>query len=173
MKLIVGLGNPWKEYIYTRHNVGFMMIDLVREAWRFEEWKDSAFQWVMSEGMLKWEKILLLKPSTYMNLSGESIASVVHFYKLDPSSDILVISDDIDMEFAKVRYRKEWSHGWQNGLKDILLKVGTNEIKRIKIGIGRDERYSVSDWVLSKFNKEERELLETEVFHKVTEYLNP
>ena len=172
MKLIVGLGNPGKKYISTRHNVGFMMIDMIREDWRFEEWKDSQFQWAVSEWMQKWEKIILLKPTTYMNLSGESIASVVQFYKLDPRTDMLIISDDIDMEFAKVRYREEWSHGWQNGLKDIMLKVGTNQISRIKIGIGRDERYNVSDWVLSQFTKEEEEILREAVYHKVIEYLS-
>lgn len=164
MKVIVGLGNPGKEYTYTRHNVGFILLDMIREAWTFEEWKDSKFQWLISEWMHKWEKILLLKPTTYMNLSGDSIASVVNFYKLDPKTDILIISDDIDMEFAKVRYREEWSHGGQNGLKDSILKLGTHEISRIKVGIGRDEHYSMSDWVLSNFTKEEREPLENEVF---------
>ena len=98
-----------------------------------------------------------------MNLSGDSIASIVNFYKLDPKTDILIISDDIDMEFAKVRYRKEWSHGGQNGLRDISLKIGTHEFSRIKIGIGRHEKYSVSDWVLSKFTKEEVCMLKDEV----------
>lgn len=108
-----------------------------------------------------------------MNLSGDSIASVVNYYELDPKTDILIISDDIDMEFAKVRYREEWSHGGQNGLKDSILKLGTHEISRIKVGIGRDEHYSMSDWVLSNFTKEEQKILQDEVFHKVLENITP
>jgi peptidyl-tRNA hydrolase, PTH1 family len=88
-----------------------------------------------------------------MNLSGESVSSLVNFYKLNPKTDILVISDDIDMEFAKIRYREKGSHGGQNGLRDIIARIGTDEYSRIKIGIGRHEHMSVSDWVLSKFQK--------------------
>lgn len=107
-----------------------------------------------------------------MNLSGQSVASLVNFYKLDPKTDILVISDDIDMEFAKVRFRAKGSHGGQNGLRSIIEQLGTDEFARIKIGIGRDERYSVSDWVLSQFQKDEKELLTTEVFSKVENSIN-
>ena len=104
-----------------------------------------------------------------MNLSGQSVASLVAFYKLDPRTDLYIISDDIDMEFAKVRFRTDGNHGGQNGLRDIIEKLGTNEFSRIKIGIGRDDRYSVSDWVLSKFTKEEQKILQDEVFQKVLE----
>ncbi len=100
-----------------------------------------------------------------MNLSGAAILTLTNFYKLDPKKDIIIISDDIDMEFAKVRYRKEGSHGGQNGLRDIVEKLGTNEFSRIKIGIGRHEKYSVSDWVLSKFMKEEMKTIEDEIYH--------
>lgn len=172
MKVIVGLGNPGKEYASTRHNVGFFMVDLLRKAWNLSDWKDSKFHGVVSEGNYNGEKILLLKPTTYMNLSGQSIASLIGFYKLDPKLDLCVISDDIDMEFAKVRFRKDGSHGGQNGLKDIILKLGTNEFARIKIGIGRDDRYSVSDWVLSIFTKEEQKILQDEVFQKVLENIS-
>ena len=102
-----------------------------------------------------------------MNLSGEAVASIVNFYKLDPKFDILVISDDIDMEFGKIRFRTKWSHGGQKGLWDIIQRLGTNEFARIKIGIGRDERFAVSDWVLSKFTKEEIEKIEGEIFTEV------
>lgn len=172
MKLIVGLGNPGKEYVHTRHNVGFMMLDKLREIWNFEGWKDSKFHGVISEWTRNGEKIFLLKPTTYMNLSGQSVASLIGFYKLDPKIDLCVISDDIDMEFAKVRYRKEWSHGGQNGLKDIMLKLWSNEFHRIKIGIGRDERYSVSDWVLSQFTQEEIFQLDSPIFEIVDEKID-
>ncbi len=106
-----------------------------------------------------------------MNLSGDTVARIVSYYKLDPKRDILIISDDIDMEFAKVRFRAEGSHGGQNGLRDIISKLGTNEFARIKIGIGRDERYSVSDWVLSKFTPDEKNRIDGEVREKVQEYI--
>ena len=109
---------------------------------------------------------------TFMNLSGDAVHPLIQFYKLDVSKDILVISDDLDMEFAKVRYRLQWSHGGQNGLKDIVTKLGTQNISRIKIGIGRDERYAVSDWVLSRFQKEEREILDIDIFPQVEEYID-
>lgn len=112
-----------------------------------------------------------IKPDTFMNLSGDAVAQLVWFYKIDPRSDILVISDDIDMEFWKVRYRSEWSHGGQNGLRDIIQKLGTNEFSRIKIGIGRDDRYTVSDWVLSQLTPSEKLILDKEVFPKVQEYI--
>ena len=97
--------------------------------------------------------------------------SIVNFYKLDPKADILVISDDIDMDFAKVRYRGKGSHGGQNGLRDIIAKLGSDEFSRIKIGIGRHEQYSVSDWVLSKFTKEEVKELHEEVFLQIEVYI--
>lgn len=102
-----------------------------------------------------------------MNLSGDAVGSIVNFYKLDAKNEILIISDDIDMEFGKVRYREKWSHGWQNGLRDIISKLGSDEFWRIKIGIGRHEKYEVVDWVLSKFSESELEHLENEVFPKV------
>lgn len=110
-----------------------------------------------------------MKPLTFMNLSGDAITSIVNFYKLDPKKDILVLSDDLDMEFWKVRYREKWSHGGQNGLRDIMTKLGSDEFSRIKIGIGRHEKFEVVDWVLSKFQKDEVDILENEVFPKMAE----
>jgi len=164
MKLIVWLGNPGREYENTRHNVGFLMIDILRDVLWYPDWSDSRFSWVVSEGVIQGEKILLLKPTTYMNLSGESVSKVVNFYKLDPTTDILILVDDLDMEFAKVRYRREGSAGGQNGIKSIIGLLGTHEFSRIKVGIGRDDSYSVSDWVLSRFKKEELETLRLDVF---------
>lgn len=170
MKLIIWLGNPGKQYKNTRHNVGFMIIDTLFSGFRDEK----KFKSQISSDFLMQSTpsgILGVKPDTYMNLSGDAVAQLVWFYKIDPKSDILVISDDIDMEFWKVRYRLEWSHGGQNGLKDIALKLGTSEFSRIKIGIWRDDRYAVSDWVLSQFTPSEKWILEKEVFPKVQEYI--
>jgi peptidyl-tRNA hydrolase, PTH1 family len=167
MKLIVWLGNPGKKYENTRHNVGFLVVEHMQKYFKWSEWEDSKFQALLSKTSL----FTLVKPMTFMNLSGDAVASIVNFYKLDPGKDILIISDDLDMEFAKVRYREKWSHGGQNGQRDIIAKLGTDEFARIKIGIGRHEKYEVSDWVLSKFQKEEREILESEVFLKVEEYI--
>lgn len=171
MKCIIWLGNPGRQYENTRHNVGFLMVDMLRGSLGFEDYKDSKFSGVMSEWVYSWEKIIFLKPTTYMNLSGESVASIVNFYKLDPRKDILVISDDIDMEFAKIRYREKWSHGGQNGLRDIIAHLGTDEFARVKVGIGRHDHMSVSDWVLSKFSKSEIEILEKEVFPKIEDHI--
>ncbi len=167
MKLIVWLGNPGHQYENTRHNVGFFMIDALREALCFSDWIDSRFSGVMSEGSIDGEKIFLLKPTTYMNLSGESVSKVVNFYKIDPIIDILILVDDLDMEFAKVRYRTKWSAGWQNGIKSIIWQLGTDQFARIKIGIGRDDCYTVSDWVLSRFQKDELEVLKSDIFPTV------
>ena len=169
MKIIIWLGNPGKQYENTRHNVGYIMVDELRDVWDFPLWSESRFQWVVSEGTVHGEKILLLKPTTYMNLSWESVAKVMNFYKLNPKTDILVLVDDLDMDFAKVRYRKEWSAGGQNGLKSLIEHFATPEFHRIKIGIGRDARYEVSDWVLSKFQKWELEVLKDETFLTVRE----
>lgn len=171
MKLIVWLGNPGKEYENTRHNVGFILIEKFRSQWDFSDWSDSKFHAVTAEWMLSWEKILLMKPLTYMNLSGNAVSSIVNFYKLNPKEDILVISDDIDMEFGKVRFRTKGSHGWQNWLKDIITKLWTDEFARIKIGIGRHEKIGVSDWVLSKLSQEELDILGEEVFQKVRSHI--
>ena len=106
-----------------------------------------------------------------MNLSGDAVVMIISYYKLDPKKDILVISDDIDMEFGKVRFRSEGSHGGQNGLRDIILKTGTTEFARIKIGIGRHEHMGVSDWVLSQFTEDERKIINTDIQKKVKDYV--
>lgn len=163
MKLVVGLGNPGREYENTRHNVGFLFVDFLRNIWNFEDWKNSKFKGIISEGTMNEEKIILLKPMTFMNLSGESVIALVNFYKI-PLENILILSDDIDMDFGKIRLRKKGSSGGQNGIKSIAEHLGTDEFSRLKIGIGRDSRYNVADWVLSKFSGEELEKLEKEVF---------
>ncbi|MDD2487289.1 MAG: aminoacyl-tRNA hydrolase [Candidatus Gracilibacteria bacterium] len=159
MKIIVGLGNPGTEYSKTRHNVGFIFLDFLKEKLNFEDFKDSKFKAVVSEGVLNGEKLILLKPMTYMNLSGESVANAINFYKLDCKNDIIVIFDDISMDFGKIRFRDKGSAGGHNGIKSLIEKLGTEEFKRIKVGVGFDPKYDVSDWVLSKFSKQESEEL--------------
>ncbi len=165
MKLIVWLWNPGREYEKTRHNIGYMMVDILQTSWEMNDWEDSKF-WALIVSSQK-DKSIFIKPTTFMNLSWDAVSKIVNFYKLDPKTDILVISDDIDMEFGKVRFRSKWSHGGQNGLRDIIAKLGTDEFARIKVGIGRHELYSVSDWVLSKLTKEEEISLEKMVFPEV------
>jgi PTH1 family peptidyl-tRNA hydrolase len=159
MKCIVGLGNPGKDYEKTRHNAGFLAVDFLQNELNFPEFESSKHFGVVSEWMIQGERIFLLKPATYMNVSGKSVVSILTFYKLGPE-DLLVISDDIDQDFGKIRYREKGTSGGQNGIKSIIETLGSENIARIKIGIGRDARYEVSDWVLSKFSKQELETLE-------------
>ena len=169
MKLIIWLGNPWEQYKNTRHNVGFIMIDSF-----FSEWKEEKkFKSMISNNFLilgSW--VVGVKPDTCMNVSGDAVSALVSFYKLDPKKDILVISDDIDMDFAKVRFRSMWSHGGQNWLRDIITKLWTNEFARIKIGIGRNAAYDISNWVLSRFTSEETKLLQDQTVEQVKKYIN-
>lgn len=159
MKCIVGLGNPGKEYQKTRHNAGFLAIDFLRNELNFPEFEASKHFGVVSEGMIQGERIFLLKPATYMNVSGKSVGSLLAFYKIPPEN-LLVLSDDIDQDFGKIRFREKGSSGGQNGIKSIIETLGTETFSRIKIGIGRDNRFEVSDWVLSPFTKQELEELE-------------
>lgn len=150
------------------------MVNKIQE-WEFGDWEDTKWKWVLARWKRDNQDILLFKPTTYMNLSWDAVSALVNYYKCNPTTDILVISDDIDMEFGKIRYRTKWSHGGQNGLRDTIAKLWTDEFPRIKIGTGRDDRYSVSDWVLSKFTKEEQEKVQGEIFDwvekKIAEWL--
>ena len=167
MKCIIGLGNPGAEYALTRHNVGFLALDFFQKIWKFPDFAASKHFAEISSGTFLGEKILLVKPTTFMNLSGKSVASIVNFYKLDPAKDMLVVSDDIDQEFGKIRFRTKGSSGGQNGLNSIIESLGTDAFQRIKIGIGRDARYEVSDWVLSRFTKTELEDLAASILPEV------
>lgn len=154
MYLIVWLWNPWKQYEHTRHNVGFMFVDYLAEHHPFSDFKlESKFKWEVAIGNIQWEKVVLLKPSTYMNLSGESIKKVIDFYKI-PQEKWIVIFDDFSMEFWKIRTRAEGSSGGHNGVKSIISHFWET-FHRIKFGIWLNVHYEISDWVLSKFTKEE------------------
>ena len=157
MKLIVGLGNPGKEYVNTRHNIGFMCLDEIAKYFNVSLTLNK-YNGIYTEFRYNDEKIILLKPQKYMNLSGEVIRDFVNFYKID-ISDVLVICDDLDTKTGTYRLRYKGSSGGHNGLKNIELNLNTNEYKRIKIGISNNKNLDTKDYVLGKFSKEELELL--------------
>ena len=158
MKLIVGLGNPGLEYENTRHNCGFIVIDNFAKKNGFEFKLEPKFKAMISLININGHKTILLKPMTYMNLSGEAISLVMKFYKIEVD-DLLVISDDLDSSLGRIRLRAKGSAGGHNGHKNIISHIGTDIYKRIKIGIDRDPNYSVVDWVLKKFSKDEMEII--------------
>lgn len=161
MKLIVGLGNPGKEYHKTRHNIGFMTIDNYLKENNLELNK-TKFNGKYTETNIKGEKVIFLEPQKYMNLSGEVIRDFVKFYKIEVK-DILIINDDLDMECGKIRLREKGSSGGHNGLKNIELHLNTNEYKRLKIGVGNNKMIDTKDYVLGKFSEEEFEKIEKSI----------
>ncbi len=160
MRLIVGLGNPGKEYDHTRHNVGFLVVDALARAEGVTWKKKASLKAEVAEFELGDEKIALLKPLTFMNLSGEAVRAAMQFWKI-PLANLVVVYDDADMEFGKLRPRGEGSGG-HNGMQSIIDLLGTKEIKRVKVGIGRGENPNIplDVWVLSKWTKDEQKKLE-------------
>lgn len=160
MKLIVGLGNPGPRYEGTRHNVGFMVVTELAKRWNAGAAKfDKHFEALIAEASAAGERVLLLAPQTYMNLSGRSVAAVLRFYKLDPA-DALVIYDDGDLPVGSIRVRPDGSGGGQKGMEDILRRLGTTAVARVRIGIGRAPSPLMADWVLSRFSPAERPAIE-------------
>ena len=155
MKLIVGLGNPGKEYENTRHNAGFSVLDAIAEYCHVEV-TQKKFKALIALTRIDGEQVLLMKPQTYMNLSGEAVVEAMKFYRLQ-AKDILVIYDDMDMPVGKIRLREKGSAGGQNGMKNIIAHLHTQEFNRIHVGIGKDARVPVVNWVLGKIRKEEQE----------------
>ena len=157
MKIIIGLGNIGREYENTRHNAGFMAIDKLAQMLEmdFNQEKFSAY---FAKKKIDGEDIILLKPTTYMNNSGIALRQCMDFYKV-PSEDILVLYDDMDMPTGKLRLREKGSAGGHNGIKSIIAHVGTQNFKRIRVGISKNKLYSVVDWVLGHFSKEEEKLI--------------
>ncbi len=153
MKLIVGLGNPGRTYKKTRHNVGYQIIDLYLANHKLKEKYEPKFEGFISEH----KKTIFLKPTTYMNLSGNSIYKVMNYYKID-ISDILVIVDDLNLGLAELRLRESGSSGGHNGLKSVENILKTNNYKRLRVGIGKED--NATKHVLSKFSKKERKELE-------------
>lgn len=158
MKLIVGLGNPGREYENTRHNVGFQLLDLIVTKKNLD-FNKNKFNANFCECNINGEKVILVKPLSYMNLSGSVVARFVSFYKID-IKDILVIQDDLDMRVGRVKIVHNSSSGGHNGIKDIERCLGTREYVRVKIGIANDKSIDTKDYVLGRFTSEEQEILE-------------
>lgn len=159
MYIIAGLGNPGKEYEGSRHNVGFMTLDVLADKYQIDI-REKAHKALIGKGMIEGNKVILVKPQTYMNLSGESIRSVMDYYKTEPS-EFIVIYDDISLEPGQIRIRKKGSAGGHNGIKNIIAHLGTQEFPRIRIGVGeKPPRMDLADYVLSRFPKEEKEEME-------------
>ncbi|SHN37507.1 aminoacyl-tRNA hydrolase [Gracilibacillus kekensis] len=164
MKCIVGLGNPGNKYRDTRHNVGFMVIDelLNRHNWTLNK---NKFKGHFALESIGGEKVILLQPQTYMNLSGESLRPLMDFYNLTPE-DVTVIYDDLDLPLGKVRLRQTGGHGGHNGVRSIIDQLGTKQFNRLRFGIGRPETpMAVIDYVLGKFEKSNQSLLEESIHH--------
>ena len=160
MFIIAGLGNPTSQYEGTRHNIGFDVMDALAEKYNISisEKKHKA---LCGKGVIEGEKVLLVKPQTYMNLSGESIAEILNYYKLDAEEDFLVVFDDISLAPGNIRIRKKGSAGGHNGIKNIIAMTGTQNFKRIKVGVGeKPKNYDLADYVLGHFSKAEKELME-------------
>lgn len=156
MFVIAGLGNPKKEYNNTRHNIGFDAIDAIADKYGIDvtEKKHKA---LIGKGIVEGHKVLLVKPQTFMNLSGESLRAVVDYYNIDETSELIVISDDISLDVGQIRIRKKGSAGGHNGLKNIILHLGHQDFMRIKVGVGEKPKgYDLADYVLGHFTKEER-----------------
>ena len=159
MFIIVGLGNPTDEYKGTRHNVGFEVIDAIADKYNIAvtERRSRAF---CGKGMIAGQKVILVKPQTYMNLSGESVRAIVDYYKIDVETELLVIFDDISLDVGQIRIRKKGSAGGHNGVKNIIQHLGTTVFQRIKVGVGeKPKEYDLVDYVLGHFSKEEKEIM--------------
>ena len=167
MYLIAGLGNPTKEYDKTRHNVGFSVIDELADRYRIDisEKKHKA---LCGRGVIEGQKVLLLKPQTFMNLSGESIRAAADYYKIEPE-EMIVIYDDISLDPGQLRIRLKGSAGGHNGIKNIIANLGTQDFPRIKVGVGaKPPRMDLADYVLSRFGAGEQKLME-EAFGEAAE----
>ena len=164
MYIIVGLGNPGKEYANTRHNTGFMFVDKLADKYNISVTKEK-FKALIGDGVIEGKKVLLVKPQTFMNLSGESLIEVVNFYKED-IENVIVAYDDIDLDVGKIRLRGQGSAGTHNGMKSVICNLGTTQIKRIRIGIGKPS-IALVDYVLGNFSKNERELLDVAIDNSV------
>ena len=163
MKVVIGLGNPGKKYEKTRHNIGFIAVDNLRKKMNISDAREN-FQALVSEKNIDGEKVIFLKPQTFMNLSGNSVIEIVNFYKLDPKKDIIVIYDDMDLSFGDIRIREKASSGGHNGIKSIISHIG-EEFIRIKCGIGAKEKDAV-EHVLGEFNQTEQKDLD-EILEKI------
>lgn len=159
MKLIVGLGNPGKEYQNTRHNIGFNFIDYYINYKNINDNWSKKFDGLYINTVINNEKVIFLKPQTYMNLSGDSVRKAMDYYNIE-NNNLLVVSDDMDLLVGNYKLKMNGSCGGHNGLRDIENKIGTSEYKRLKIGISNDKSIDSKDYVLGKLSKEEKNTIE-------------
>lgn len=164
MYIIVGLGNPGREYEGTRHNVGFLVLDKLaaKENISILEKKHKA---IIGKGMAAGQKCVLAKPQTYMNLSGECVRQLIDFYKVDETAELIVISDDVSLEVGQIRIRKKGSAGGHNGLKNIIAHLGTDQFPRVRVGVGAPAHpdHEMIDWVIGPFTAQEKKAVEEAV----------
>ena len=163
MYIIVGLGNPTKEYENTRHNIGFDVIDAIAEKYEISilEKKHKA---LIGKGFIDGKKVILAKPLTYMNLSGESVRELVDYYKIEETEELIVIFDDISLDIGQLRIRKKGSAGGHNGVKNIIKQLGHDTFMRIKMGVGEKPKgYDLADYVLGHFSDKERKIMDDSV----------
>lgn len=159
MFIIAGLGNPGKQYENTRHNTGFSVIDVIAEEFDIAvlEKKHKA---VIGKGYIDGQKVILAKPQTFMNLSGESIRELIDYYKVDETSELIVIYDDVSMDVGQLRIRKKGSAGGHNGIKNIIAHLGHDTFLRIKVGVGEKPKgYDLADYVLGHFTQDEQKTM--------------
>ena len=160
MYVIAGLGNPGREYEGTRHNVGFMTLDALADKYNIDV-REKAHKALIGKGVIEGQKVILAKPQTYMNVSGESIRALVDYYKI-VQEELIIIFDDISLEPGQLRIRKKGSAGGHNGIKSIIAHLGTQEFTRIKVGVGeKPPKMDLADYVLGHFPKEEAETMTT------------
>ena len=156
MFLIVGLGNPERKYEGTRHNVGFEAIDAISKKYSIEV-NHKEHKGVVGKGLINGNKVMLVKPQTYMNLSGECVQELCDYYEVDPESELIVISDDVSLSTGNIRVRKKGSAGGHNGLKNIIARLDTNAFPRIRVGVGECENGDMVSHVLGRYDAEDRE----------------
>lgn len=159
MYIIAGLGNPGKQYEGTRHNIGWQVIDALADKHGIRV-LENKFKGLIGKGIINGEKVILVKPLTYMNLSGECIGEIVNYFKIDETFELIVIADDISLDVGFIRMRKKGSAGGHNGLKNIIAHLGHENFIRMKMGVGdKPAGYDLADYVLGHFNKQENEIL--------------
>lgn len=163
--LVVGLGNPDKKYAFTRHNSGFLCVDMLAEKHGFTV-KNLKFKSLLGDAEIGGHRCLVMKPQTYMNLSGEAVRDAAQFYKIPPER-IVVLFDDISLDVGKIRIRRKGTDGGHNGIKNIIYHLNSDMFPRIKIGVGKKPHpeYDLADWVLSEFKKDEEAPLKTALEH--------
>jgi PTH1 family peptidyl-tRNA hydrolase len=162
VKLVAGLGNPGPQYRDTRHNVGFLVIDELARRWHVESWRE-AFKALTAKTMHGGESAIMAKPLTFMNLSGQAVAGLAGFFKIDPA-DLLIVADDVALPLGRLRARRGGSDGGHIGFKSVSEALGTQAFPRLRIGVGRgDDRRDLADHVLGRFQPDEREQVEAAV----------